>query len=211
MLAASVAAGVTAAFVAPIGGVLFSIEVTSTYYMVNHLWKAFFWGGWTILTLKILGLIHPISYFFRTDLVNLDFDFQYIAYIILAVLWGIIGSLMIIVINNLINIRNKFSPIFRRWVLWIGVVLLVSSLSYPFDILLSSDKTMLQGMFSLTPLKDQEDMYAKDSSIMLLLFLFLVLKFFVITLGLSLPIPAGISTPSLLIGAVFGRFFLDIH
>jgi chloride channel 2 len=42
MLAASVAAGVTATFGAPIGGVLFSIEVTSTYYMVSNLWKAFF-------------------------------------------------------------------------------------------------------------------------------------------------------------------------
>lgn len=42
MLAASVAAGVTATFTAPIGGVLFSIEVTTTYYLVNDMWKAFF-------------------------------------------------------------------------------------------------------------------------------------------------------------------------
>ena len=42
MLGASVAAGVTATFGAPIGGVLFSIEVTSTYFMVNNLWKSFF-------------------------------------------------------------------------------------------------------------------------------------------------------------------------
>lgn len=42
MMGASVAAGVTAAFGAPIGGVLFSIEVTSTYFMVNNLWKSFF-------------------------------------------------------------------------------------------------------------------------------------------------------------------------
>lgn len=42
MLAASVAAGVTATFNAPIGGVLFSIEVTTTYYVVGDLWKAFF-------------------------------------------------------------------------------------------------------------------------------------------------------------------------
>jgi len=45
MLAASVAAGVTATFNAPIGGVLFSIEVTTTYYLVNDLWKAFFCAG----------------------------------------------------------------------------------------------------------------------------------------------------------------------
>lgn len=42
MLAASVAVGVTATFGAPIGGVLFSIEVTSTYYFVSNLWKTFF-------------------------------------------------------------------------------------------------------------------------------------------------------------------------
>lgn len=42
MLAAAVAVGVTATFGAPIGGVLFSIEVTSTYYFVSNLWKTFF-------------------------------------------------------------------------------------------------------------------------------------------------------------------------
>lgn len=42
MLAASVSAGVTATFGAPIGGVLFSIEATATYYFVSNLWKTFF-------------------------------------------------------------------------------------------------------------------------------------------------------------------------
>lgn len=42
MYAAAVAAGITATFGAPIGGVLFSIEVSSTYYMVSNFWKAFF-------------------------------------------------------------------------------------------------------------------------------------------------------------------------
>ena len=42
MLAAGCAAGVAATFGAPVGGVLFSIEVTATYYSVAHLWKAMF-------------------------------------------------------------------------------------------------------------------------------------------------------------------------
>lgn len=86
MLAASVAAGVTATFNAPIGGVIFSIEVTSTYYAVNDLWKAFFTAGCTILTLKFLTIYHGTEIFNPTNLLTLDFDFQYVGYMILSIL-----------------------------------------------------------------------------------------------------------------------------
>ena len=42
VLAAACAAGVSSTFGAPVGGVLFSVEVTSTYYSISHLWKAMF-------------------------------------------------------------------------------------------------------------------------------------------------------------------------
>lgn len=42
MYATACAAGVAATFGAPFGGVLFSIEVTSTYYLVSNLWKGIF-------------------------------------------------------------------------------------------------------------------------------------------------------------------------
>lgn len=42
VLAAACAVGVTATFGAPIGGVLFSIEVTTTYYVTSNYWRAFF-------------------------------------------------------------------------------------------------------------------------------------------------------------------------
>ena len=41
MLAAACAVGVVATFGTPIGGVLFSVEVTAVYYLVGNLWKAF--------------------------------------------------------------------------------------------------------------------------------------------------------------------------
>jgi H+/Cl- antiporter ClcA len=41
ILEAACAVGVSSTFRAPIGGVLFSIEVTSTYYMVANYWKGF--------------------------------------------------------------------------------------------------------------------------------------------------------------------------
>jgi chloride channel 2 len=42
VLAASAAVGVSSAFNAPLGGMLFSIEVTSTFYLVSNYWKSFF-------------------------------------------------------------------------------------------------------------------------------------------------------------------------
>ncbi|CAI2387408.1 unnamed protein product [Moneuplotes crassus] len=114
MLAASVAAGVTATFVAPIGGVLFSIEVTTTYYLVNDMWKAFFCAGCTIIGLKFLSLIHSSVIFEPTNLILLDFDSQYIAYVILAVICGALGALFISLINNLIFSGQSSSSHFSQ-------------------------------------------------------------------------------------------------
>ena len=49
MLAAAVGCGVTSVFGTPIGGVLLSIELTSSYYMVSNLWKAFFCSIVTVI------------------------------------------------------------------------------------------------------------------------------------------------------------------
>jgi chloride channel 2 len=42
LLAAAAAVGVACNFAAPIGGVLFSIEVTATYFAVRNYWRGFF-------------------------------------------------------------------------------------------------------------------------------------------------------------------------
>jgi H+/Cl- antiporter ClcA len=42
VLAAACGVGTTIAFGTPVGGVLFSIEVTSSFYLVDSLWRGFF-------------------------------------------------------------------------------------------------------------------------------------------------------------------------
>lgn len=42
MLAAACAVGVGSCFAAPVGGVLFSIEVTTVYFAVRNYWRGFF-------------------------------------------------------------------------------------------------------------------------------------------------------------------------
>ena len=66
MLAGAVAAGTTAAFGSPTGGVLFSIEVASTYYMVSNLWKAFFAATSAILMFRYLEVYSTIELFDKT-------------------------------------------------------------------------------------------------------------------------------------------------
>ena len=54
MLGAAIAAGVTASFGTPIAGVIFSIECTSTYYLVGNLWKSFFCVTLSMLVYKAI-------------------------------------------------------------------------------------------------------------------------------------------------------------
>ena len=52
MLAAACAVGVACTFSAPIGGVLFSIEVTATLFAVHNYWRGFFAAVWSALMFR---------------------------------------------------------------------------------------------------------------------------------------------------------------
>jgi len=95
MLAASIGAGVTAAFGTPVGGVLFSIEVTSAYYMVSNLWRCFFTSVITVITIRAFNTLSLIEPWAVIKLDPVDLDIQYIFYVILGLLLGILGSLFV--------------------------------------------------------------------------------------------------------------------
>ncbi len=58
MLAAAVGAGVAAVFGTPVGGVLYGIEITVTYYLVGNLWKSF-------VCAVVVGMIYKLTTFQR--------------------------------------------------------------------------------------------------------------------------------------------------
>jgi len=60
MIAVAVAAGVVATFGAPFGGIIFSIEVTATYYMISNLWKSFVCSTLTLLFLSYFMKLYYI-------------------------------------------------------------------------------------------------------------------------------------------------------
>jgi chloride channel 2 len=87
MLTASVAVGVTSSFGAPIGGTLFSIEVTSTYYFVSNLWKTFFCACVSIMVLKLFDTYNLTEIIFpvNKEPFEVEHGWQYIFYGLLGV------------------------------------------------------------------------------------------------------------------------------
>lgn len=58
IMAASIAAGVAATFGTPIGGVIFSIEVTASFYIVNNLVRAIFSGVVSTIAFYLLHMFN---------------------------------------------------------------------------------------------------------------------------------------------------------
>lgn len=63
ILGCACAAGVASTFGTPFGGVLFSIEVTASYYMVRNLPRAFFCAVCAALVYEFFGLRDTFSLF----------------------------------------------------------------------------------------------------------------------------------------------------
>jgi len=97
-LTAAVAVGVTCTFGAPIGGVLFAIEVSSSTFTVSNLWKAFFTSTLTVLCFKSVGKLSQAavfsadaSYFF-TGVAPVGINHEQPFFACLGLLCGTVGS-----------------------------------------------------------------------------------------------------------------------
>lgn len=79
MLAAACALGVGCCFATPVGGVLFSIEVTTTYFYVRNYWRGFFAAAWGATIFRLLAVwflgAHTVTPVFKTNF-TMDFPFD---------------------------------------------------------------------------------------------------------------------------------------
>ena len=85
-MAASVTAGVVATFGAPVGGVMFSIEVTATYYGISNLWRSFFCAVWCVIVFNFLALLDVTGLFNDTDFEQIDFNWEMLIFMLLGVI-----------------------------------------------------------------------------------------------------------------------------
>ncbi|XP_061654539.1 chloride channel protein 2a isoform X2 [Phyllopteryx taeniolatus] len=148
MLSAACAVGVGCCFAAPIGGVLFSIEVTSTFFAVRNYWRGFFAATFSAFIFRVLAVWNQeeetITALFKTRFrLDFPFDLQELpAFAVLGIACGFGGALFVYLnrlivecmrkqktINKLL-LRNPSLPV-RRLAYPALVTLLVSTLTFP--------------------------------------------------------------------------------
>ncbi|KAI9327968.1 clc channel [Obelidium mucronatum] len=209
ILSAATAAGVSVAFAAPIGGVLFSLEEVSYYFPLKTMWRSFFCTLTAVVTLKILnpygsGKLVKFQVSYSRDWK----DFELVPFALLGLVGGTYGALFIRFTNILASWRRKkFYPHPIVEVLLVaGITALVNHQTPLMRLGLNEIKEVL---FSEC-VPGQEDAFGICNTddlggVISILMSALAFKTFLVLFSNGLRIPGGIVGSSMLIGACFGR------
>uniref|UniRef100_A0A8C7MN23 Chloride voltage-gated channel 2 n=1 Tax=Oncorhynchus kisutch TaxID=8019 RepID=A0A8C7MN23_ONCKI len=233
MLAAACAVGVGCCFAAPIGGVLFSIEVTSTFFAVRNYWRGFFAATFSAFIFRVLAVWNrdeeTITALFKTRFrLDFPFDLQELpAFAVIGIASGFGGALFVY-LNRLIvqfirkqKTINKF--LMKKRLLYPALVtLLVSTLTFPpgFGQFMAGKLTQKESLVTLLDNRTWAQQgiaegfdYIGNSqawnhpqvNVFVTLVLFIVMKFWMSALATTIPVPCGAFMPVFVIGAAFGR------
>jgi chloride channel 2 len=208
LLSAAVAAGVTSVFGAPLGGALFSIEVTATYFSVSSLWKTFWCATMTYFWSSAFHSFNLIELFDRTELPRFEFNLQVLLFVLLGVICGIMCALFSYTAASImlfLKTKTRFSYLyagnFKTVAIVSGIAALVTYKLLPYP-----DEDIVNPMFRKEELG--EDWKSPHWSLNIIGYI--IYKFSFTSLALSMPIPAGVYTPIFATGSLIGRLFGEL-
>ncbi|XP_062505166.1 chloride channel protein 2-like [Corticium candelabrum] len=230
LLAAAAAVGVACNFAAPIGGVLFSIEVTATYFAVRNYWRGFFAAVCGAFLFRLASVFvkdeETITALFNTGFrAEFPFDVNEEALnSFLGVVSGFGGALFVYFHRRVVEIRRKYRNKTRfleksRFIYPLIVVFVISTLEFPggFGKFMAGELTQKQTidqLFSnftwsaegaLDKAQDNVVQFWNKPNVYVSLVLFTTIKFITSAISVSLPVPTGVFFPVFVVGAGFGR------
>ncbi|XP_025017983.1 chloride channel protein 2 isoform X2 [Tetranychus urticae] len=235
MLAAACAVGVAATFYTPIGGVLFSIEVTSVYFAVRNYWRGFFAACcgatiWRLLTVWIKDA--SISALFRTSFKS-EFPFdpqELFVFALIGAFSGFGGACYVAFHRKIVQFNRNH----KRWnqflqlnrFLYPGLVtLIITSCTFPpflgkyMAVEISTHHLVDQLFSNITWGSGSEDYVTqgilKDwttdhTSFYFHLCFYIFMTWWTSALASTIPVPSGVFIPVFLMGAAFGRLVGEI-
>ncbi|XP_057223100.1 chloride channel protein 2 isoform X1 [Malurus melanocephalus] len=233
MLAAACAVGVGCCFAAPIGGVLFSIEVTSTFFAVRNYWRGFFAATFSAFIFRVLAVWNKdeetITALFKTRFrLDFPFDLQELpAFAVIGIASGFGGALFVYLNRKIVQFMRRQKTINRflmkkRLLFPALVTLIISTLTFPpgFGQFMAGQLTQKDTLVTLFDnqtwakqgLSDEfeylgilEAWRHPRSNVFVTLVVFILMKFWMSALATTIPVPCGAFMPVFVIGAAFGR------
>ena len=234
MLAAACAVGVACCFGAPIGGVLFSIEVTSVYFAVRNYWRGFFAAVIGAIVFRLLSIWfqdeETIVAVFRTTFpIEFPYDPQELfIFALIGLVCGVGGALYVYVHRRYVlwmrsNKQLKKFLEKNRFIYPLIISSLISGLSYPggLGMFMAADTTTHEQVVTLfsnfTWAKDTSEMSVEEyahvkhwrdpytESVFVSLSVYILTTFVFSIFASTLPVPTGVLIPTFKIGAAFGR------
>ncbi|XP_011149998.1 chloride channel protein 2 isoform X2 [Harpegnathos saltator] len=231
MLAAACAVGVASCFAAPIGGVLFSIEVTTVYFAVRNYWRGFFAAVCGATMFRLLAIWfqreETITAMFATSF-TMDFPFdpqELFVFALIGVGSGLGGAFYVWLHRQYVIFmrKNKSMNNFlqKNRFLYPGIVsLLVSSVSFPLGLgqFMAGDLNTHDQVYGLFTnfTWTKENLVAEEMNIVKHwstpytdvfsgLLSYVLVTFIFSIISSTVPVPSGIFIPVFKIGAALGR------
>ncbi|RWS17995.1 H(+)/Cl(-) exchange transporter 3-like isoform X1 [Dinothrombium tinctorium] len=226
ILSAASAAGVSVAFGAPIGGVLFSLEEVSYYFPLKTLWRSFFCA---LVAAFVLRGINPFGnehvVMFYVDYTRPWILFELIPFVLLGVIGGVLGSLFIKA--NIRFCRHRKESKLGKYPITevVAITLITAILAFPNEYTRMNSSDLIKLLFSQCGIADQSDLcdYNRNFTTvnkklfaiaeagpgvyksLWLLILAVIFKFVITVFTFGIKVPAGLFIPSMAIGAIIGR------
>nr|XP_005992948.1 PREDICTED: H(+)/Cl(-) exchange transporter 5 [Latimeria chalumnae] len=226
VLSAAAAAGVSVAFGAPIGGVLFSLEEVSYYFPLKTLWRSFFAALVAAFTLR------SINPFGNSRLVLFYVEFhspwhllELIPFILLGIFGGLWGAFFIWA--NIAWCRKRKTTKLGKYPLLevLTVTAITAVLAFPNEYTKRSTSELISELFNDCSMLDSSKLcdYINDfnstkgddlpdraantgvHTAMWQLSLALIFKILITVVTFGMKVPSGLFIPSMAVGAIAGR------
>uniref|UniRef100_A0A8P4G018 Chloride channel, voltage-sensitive 1a n=1 Tax=Dicentrarchus labrax TaxID=13489 RepID=A0A8P4G018_DICLA len=232
------AVGVGCCFGTPLGGVLFSIEVTSTYFAVRNYWRGYFAATFSAFIFRVLSVFNKdavtITALFRTNFrMDFPFDLQELpAFAIIGISCGFLGAFFVYLNRQVVLFMRRPNAMTRfltkyRLIFPAVVTLVIATLTFPpgFGQFMAGELmprecinslfdnftwTKISGSPFPVGLGRSAAWLHPDVSVFLILLLFFLMKFWMSAVATTMPIPSGAFMPVFILGAAFGRLVGEI-
>ncbi|CAM5081202.1 unnamed protein product [Natator depressus] len=236
VLTVGCAVGVGCCFGTPLGGVLFSIEVTSTYFAVRNYWRGFFAATFSAFIFRVLAVWNKdavtITALFRTNFrMDFPFDLQELpAFAVIGICCGFLGAFFVYLNRQVVLCVRRHTALSqfltKYHLVYPGVItFLIATVTFPpgFGQFMAGELMPREAISSLfdnyTWAKHMGDpqILGKSAiwihpkvSVFVIILLFFIMKFWMSVVATTMPIPCGGFMPVFVLGAAFGRLIGEI-